>query len=280
MIPRHPIVLIHGFMGYDTLLCWRMFSDVRAFLQSQGAEVLQPELHPSAPIAYRSAQLKTAIEQAYGTERPVHLIGHSMGGLDARYLASPAGLGSGDRICTVITLGTPHRGSSVASRIPRTLTWSLSSAGKVALKAQTILPLLARNRQYWEYLADDRWEALKDLSNGHFSENFNSTIVDHPVVRYYSYGGDITSGPRRFIAKFRAFLVGAFGAFKEPHDGLVTVESAKWGTFLGTIPADHGAMIGLQIIPGVSSSGFDHLPFFKQLMYHLALQEQNNSEIS
>jgi triacylglycerol lipase len=256
-----------------------MFSDVRAFFQSQGAEVLQPELHPSASIAYRSAQLKTAIEQAYGTECPIHLIGHSMGGLDARFLASPAGLGVGDRICTVITLGTPHRGSSVAPRIPRSLTWSVARAGKIALKAQRILPLLTRNRQYWQYLADDRWEALKDLSNGHFSENFNSTIVDHPAVRYYSYGGDITSGPRRFVSKFRAFLVGAFGAFKEPHDGLVTVESAKWGTFLGTIPADHGAMIGLQIIPGVSP-GFDHLPFFNQLLYHLALQEQNNSEIS
>ena len=49
-------------------------------------------------------------------------------------------------------------------------------------------------------------------------------------------------------------------------DGLVTVDSAKWGTFLGCIPADHldevcqiaGASPGL-------GNGFDCLAFYTDL---------------
>ncbi|MCO4772411.1 MAG: alpha/beta fold hydrolase [Deltaproteobacteria bacterium] len=45
--------------------------------------------------------------------RPVHVIGHSMGGLVGRYLVQSAG---GDRYArTVITLGTPHHGTPTAA---------------------------------------------------------------------------------------------------------------------------------------------------------------------
>jgi triacylglycerol lipase len=250
-----------------------MFSKVRSLYESFGVPVLQPELHPSASIEYRSRQLKAAIEEAYGLGHPVHIIGHSMGGLDARYLASPAGLGCGDRICTIVTLGTPHKGSPVARRIPRSLTWTVGRIGRMALKGQRIVPGLGRYSRYWEDLADDRWEALEELTGEYLNKKFNTAIIDHPAVRYYSYGGDISSGSHKFLSRFRAHIARLLGVFNEPHDGLVAVESTKWGTFLGVLPADHGAMIGLQVIPGVCS-GFDHLPFFEQLMYHLALQER------
>jgi triacylglycerol lipase len=133
--------------------------------------------------------------------------------------------------------------------------------------------VLARYRKYCEHLADDCWEALEDLTREHLNEKFNKVIIDHPAVHYYSYGGDITSGQQKLVPRLRSYFARISGAFKEPHDGLVSVDSARWGTFLGVLSADHGAMIGLQVLPGVSS-GFDHLPFFEQLMYHLALQEQ------
>src|SRR6185295_1663942 len=44
----------------------------------------------------------------------VNLVGHSQGGLDARILASPNGLKYGDRIASVTTVATPHRGTKVA----------------------------------------------------------------------------------------------------------------------------------------------------------------------
>src|SRR5438132_8722088 len=47
----------------------------------------------------------------------VNLVGHSQGGMDARVLASPAGLALGDRIASVTTVATPHRGSRVADLV-------------------------------------------------------------------------------------------------------------------------------------------------------------------
>lgn len=277
-VPSYPVILVHGFMGFDTLLCWRMFSQVRSFCESLGVRVLQPQLHPSSSIEYRARQLKVAIEEAYGVEQLVHIIGHSMGGLDARYLASPAGLNCGARISCIVTLGTPHRGSPVAPLVPRPLTWTLSRLARISLKGQRVIPPLVRYRKFCEHLADDRWEALVDLTRENLTERFNTTIIDHPLVRYYSYAGDITAGTQKLVPRLRARFARITGAFKEPHDGLVAVESARWGTFLGVLAADHGAMIGLQVIPGVSS-GFDHLPFFEQLMYHLAKQEREHETL-
>lgn len=271
-VPRYPVVLVHGFMGFDALFCWRMFSQVRALYESLGVRVIQPQLHPSSSIEYRAKQLMSAIEEAYGKDQPVHIIGHSMGGLDARYLASPAGLDCGARICSIVTMSTPHRGSPVAPLVPRPLTWTLSRLARISLRGQRVFPFLSRYTQYCELLADDRWEALSDLTKEHLNETFNKVIIDHRSVRYFSYGGDITSGSQKLVPRLRAYLARISGAFNEPHDGLVAVESAKWGMFLGVLGADHGAMIGLQVIPGISS-GFDHLPFFEQLMYHLASQE-------
>src|SRR5205814_1408651 len=43
---------------------------------------------------------------------PVHVIGHSMGGLDARFMV--AKLGMETRVLSLTTVGTPHRGSPFA----------------------------------------------------------------------------------------------------------------------------------------------------------------------
>ena len=46
------------------------------------------------------------------THEPVHLFAHSMGGLDSRYMISQ--LDMADRVLTLTTIGTPHRGTSFA----------------------------------------------------------------------------------------------------------------------------------------------------------------------
>ena len=63
-------------------------------------------------------------------QRPV-VIGHSMGGLDARYAASPAGLNQGHRIHTITTLSTPHHGAYMAEQIPSWLRTLISSSSVV-----------------------------------------------------------------------------------------------------------------------------------------------------
>ena len=64
----------------------------------------------------RGEQLAAAIlRQVPGAERE-HIIAHSMGGLDARHaIAHVPGLAG--RVATLVTIGTPHRGSPVADAI-------------------------------------------------------------------------------------------------------------------------------------------------------------------
>ncbi|MDI7267394.1 MAG: hypothetical protein QME96_05320 [Myxococcota bacterium] len=45
---------------------------------------------------------------------------------------------------------------------------------------------------------------------------------------------------------------------------LVTVESATWGTFRGTLPADHWDEIG-QLADGGPAGPFDHPAFYRQV---------------
>jgi triacylglycerol lipase len=47
------------------------------------------------------------------------------------------------------------------------------------------------------------------------------------------------------------------------NDGLVTVESSKWGVFQQCVPADHLKEVG-QL--GAAASGFDHLQLFRDVV--------------
>ena len=56
-----------------------------------------------------------------------------------------------------------------------------------------------------------------------------------------------------------------------PNDGLATVQSSKWGTFRGCIPADHQDDVGRSGQTGADSqSGFDHVRFYRQIAFDLA----------
>jgi triacylglycerol lipase len=59
-----------------------------------------------------------SICEATGFER-IHLIGHSMGGLIARYYVQR--LGGDERVHTLVTLGTPHEGTRPAYLVPARL---------------------------------------------------------------------------------------------------------------------------------------------------------------
>lgn len=105
-----PVLLLHGYAcnsGYWTQLSAR--------LREAGISHLAPDLEPlGADIDQYVAQVEAGIGQlcaAAGAQRVV-IVAHSMGGLVARaYLRR-----HGDaRVARVITLGTPHHGTALAS---------------------------------------------------------------------------------------------------------------------------------------------------------------------
>jgi triacylglycerol esterase/lipase EstA (alpha/beta hydrolase family) len=68
-----------------------------------------PDVPPKGTLQARSAQVAQAINDQFG-DRPVHVIAHSIGGLDVRFLIG----GGVTNIASLTTLGTPFGGTLAA----------------------------------------------------------------------------------------------------------------------------------------------------------------------
>src|SRR5687767_667605 len=93
---RSPIVLVHGLLGFDRVQVANYtvasyFPGIFESLVAGGNRVLVPALSPTGGVAQRGQQLKDFLDKECPGE-PVHLIAHSMGGLDARYMISHLGM--------------------------------------------------------------------------------------------------------------------------------------------------------------------------------------------
>lgn len=153
-VPKLPVVLLHGLLGFDYLFqregpgAVQYFHRVQQTLEQQGVQVFVTDVSLAATSEKRAEQIAEQLcldgpgvgaapahqqidngrrqlaHSRPGTVRMIgrdrvdlgrykgkfHLIGHSMGGLDARVVASRWP----ERVASVTTLCTPHRGSPVA----------------------------------------------------------------------------------------------------------------------------------------------------------------------
>lgn len=134
MTSAHHLFLVPGFFGFSELGQLPYFAHVAEFLQdllvSRGlrGSVSRVSTDPTASIGDRASRLADTIHQVCGDESgAIHVIGHSSGGLDARWLVSPATILNArardlvDRVRSVVTVSTPHRGTPVADFFTGTL---------------------------------------------------------------------------------------------------------------------------------------------------------------
>jgi len=113
-----PILLVHGMVDNRSI-----FTVLRRGLRRRGfRRVLAINYSPlTSDVRLAATNLATRVEQICaetGFER-IHLIGHSMGGLVARYYVQR--LDGDARVHTLVTLGTPHGGTKAARLIPHRL---------------------------------------------------------------------------------------------------------------------------------------------------------------
>src|SRR3954451_3480906 len=113
-----PVVLVHGLVDNRSI-----FTVMRRALRRRGfAQVCTWNYSPlQRDVESAAAALGRHIEricQETGHER-VHVVGHSLGGLVARYLVQR--LGGDSRIESLVTLGTPHQGTRWAHVLPTPL---------------------------------------------------------------------------------------------------------------------------------------------------------------
>jgi len=131
--PTHHVLLIPGFFGFGKFGELSYFSGVREAIESSftslGLTVTVTEVPtlPMSSIRFRAALvLETLAAVASKEGGPIHLIGHSTGGLDARLAIAPTAslptevkFDAYDRVQTLVTVCTPHYGTPVATYFTR-----------------------------------------------------------------------------------------------------------------------------------------------------------------
>jgi triacylglycerol lipase len=284
----YPIVLMHGMSGFGQLTVGPVgityFDGVVEDLTKHGESVFVTVVPPYDTSEARAAALASQIDDILKRtgKAKVNLVGHSQGGMDARVITSAQGLGYGDRVASVTTIATPHHGSKVADAVLGLLQYV--PADVVDSVTGDFLKLVEKTAFELQSDAHLRQQVV-EISEHYMRTVFNPKYKDAPGVLYMSYAGrtnlrtgigvcddgkydndplsvDVTQAALAPLAVFLEegrLLV---------NDGLVTVESAKWGTFQQCVPADHLKEVG-QLAPIASS--FDHLQLFRDVVARVRL---------
>lgn len=292
--PPYPIILMHGMGGFDQLQApidltyfYGVIDDLNAHGENLVFATTAPPFDTSEDRAAALVpQIQAILKQTHKAK--VNLVGHSQGGMDARVLASPKGLAMGDVIASVTTVATPHQGSLVADLV----LGLLQDVPPATVQQVTSAFLSLLQKTAYDVQTDPQLQAqLVELSQKYMTTTFNPKYVDAPGIPYSSYGGrtNLEDGlpdcatdvvyaddPTKLdaaqpeVSATAVFLQGTNGTV---NDGLVTVASARWGTFLQCVPADHLAEVGQLAQNGPDAlSGFDHLAFFETLVARIRAQ--------
>ncbi len=296
----YPIVLVHGFNAHPGT--WGAFADdvVDRLAEQVGADrVFVAALAPDVTTEQRGRDLARFILQtvlpASGATK-VHIIGHSQGGIDARWVASPQG-GHGGRaepfVASVTSVSGHHRGTPVADRF---LFGDPEGDDYDRLyRAVGELMGLTLNDEARRYDTDFKAMLVEMSPAG--ASRFNERYPDLPEVVYLSWAGvsHVASLPNPWISDadwcnsdaagnplanpawnlgeghrdaMNALLISFAPLVTSrelgPSDGVVNVSSAKWGLFRGCLRADHLDVVGQSIIhtDRHQRGGFDAKRFY------------------
>jgi pimeloyl-ACP methyl ester carboxylesterase len=128
-MPRHHVILIPGFFAFAGLGELRYWTGVDVELKEAFAalglevDITEIETLPTASIRFRAAKVVEAIAAvAARDDGPIHLVGHSTGGIDARLAVAPhaelatmVDIPAHERVASIVTIATPHHGTPLAS---------------------------------------------------------------------------------------------------------------------------------------------------------------------
>ena len=255
---RNPVVLLHGFGLGATFRRGGHLHEEAMYLRSRGVRAYAPNVAAYNTVRVRAEmwlrRFERIVEETQAEK--LTLIAHSMGGLDARYLLQEEHLH--EVVDLLVTVSTPHRGSSIATLVleqPDSVrTWMMEAAnwlGTHALEDATANAL----------------QAITELTPGYVRDTFNPAIPNHPDVEYWSFAGHAGMGTDVTLDPFLRFLNSYLYEREGPNDGFVSVESARWGTFCGTVDADHARQVGFESSFGGAS--FDSNAFYASVAERL-----------
>lgn len=235
---KYPIVLLHG-IGFRDFKYFNYWGRIPKELVRNGATVYYGHQNAWGTIEDNAKTIRETIEKVLAENHcdKVNLIAHSKGGLDARYLIS--GLHMEEKIASLTTMSTPHRGSELLNlleKLPDGIYHFIAS-------------LFDKSYQKVGDRNPDCYHSSRQLSPA-FCAEFNESYKDAEGVYYQSYASVVTHTFGDGLLWIPNLLMYFLGAPK--NDGLVSVESAKWGNFrevfvsTGRRGISHGDMIDLK----------------------------------
>lgn len=236
-----PIVLAHGIARFDFLGRQldlldgeedaddqkHYFRRIRSTLVAAGFDVHHSDVPFAESVAARARELRQNVERVLvrtGAAR-VHIIAHSMGGLDARHmLFDGRHEGFHDKVASLTTIGTPHLGTSFAD-------WGIRHSRELF--------------QLFEFAGIDTLAGFADLTTDACRE-FDTKAEAFESgcgVRFQTVAGTQEIGLIFAPLQFSWFVIhGSEGA----NDGLVPLASARWrdAFVFREIDADHLNQVG------------------------------------
>jgi triacylglycerol lipase len=248
---RFPIALAHGIARFDILreiLINKLgteiefgdglhyFKGIKSHLEGNGFEVHHTRVDFSGSVGLRASQLSDQINQILSgrTADKVHIIAHSMGGLDARHMIVDID-GMAEKVASVTTIGTPHLGTSIAD-------FGISRGGNLLIRGlESVIDL----------------GGFSDLTTK-ACEEFNLRAKDKEASNKVVYRTYASAEDRDlvFLPLQPSWLI--INKFEGENDGLVSVKSQQWENELSgsdgsrktveqfrfTVPADHLNEVG------------------------------------
>ncbi|MDR1209595.1 MAG: triacylglycerol lipase [Clostridiales bacterium] len=216
---RYPLLMLHG-VGFRDFKFLNYWGRIPKTLMRRGATIYYGNQEAWGTVESNAADVVKRIDEMLaetGAEK-VNILAHSKGGLDARYAVSR--LGVADKVASLTTVSTPHRGTPLADVLIRMPGW--------------IQNLIARFVDwYFRAIGDTNPQFLavgKSFTTG-YAARFNDEMPDVSGVYYQSYMS-VMRGAFSFAPLSLPYLI-IKRASGEENDGLVPVSSSKWGEFKG-----------------------------------------------
>jgi len=249
---RFPIILAHGIARFDILREifvrrspipedelgdeLHYFKGIKSHLEANGFDAYHSSVDFAGSVDLRAQQLSVRVDQVLnesGSEK-VHIIAHSMGGLDARRMIVDID-DMANKVASLTTIGTPHLGTSFAD-------FGFSAVGSFVVDGlRSIINL----------------EGFEDLTTAACGE-FNRRAIDKEASNTVVYRTYASAEERDlvFLPLQPSWFI--ISQNEGENDGLVSVKSQHWASELAgsdgsrktieqlrfEIPADHLNEVG------------------------------------
>lgn len=234
---KYPLLMVHG-IGFKDLKYFNYWGRIPKSLIKNGAVIYYGHQEGWGTIEDNAKEIQKKIFEILKEQNvdKVNIIAHSKGGLDARYMIHTYNMGK--YVASLTTIATPHMGSEIIN----VLMYLPDSIYQFICKQIDKMFLKFGDKNPQSYIAS------RQLSV-EFAEQFNQTVLDSPEVFYQSYASVMKNFFSDFLLCIPYFIL---KKIKGANDGLVCVNSAKWGTFHSIVcnkytrGISHGDLIDLK----------------------------------